>query len=414
MADVLTAEPASVRGPSAQKERIVPIDVLRGAALLGILVMNIQSFAMPGAAYMNPTAYGDLTGVNLAVWLAGRLLADQKFMTIFAMLYGAGIILMTQRQEGAGGRPALYHFRRNGLLILLGMMHAYLLWDGDILVAYGVCGMVAYFFRRLSPRRLIGIGLLILCVPPIINVLFGLALPHMDHDTLAEISKGWSPSPEAIQEELAAYRGSWLEQFPTRFSDSLMMETAIFAIWTGWRSGGLMLLGMAFFKLGIFNATRPPRLYWAFILIGLPVGTALTGLGVYRDFQEHWDLSRLFLGMNYNYFGSLFTSLAWIGAVMLACRAWAGAALNARLAAVGQTALTNYILQSVLCTTLFYGHGFGLFGSVQRIGQMAIVLVVWIVELFLSSWWLTRFTSGPLEWVWRSLTYWRVQPLLKN
>jgi uncharacterized protein len=414
MADVLIAVPAPARGPAAQKERIVPIDVLRGVALLGILVMNIQAFAMPGAAYVNPTAYGDLSGVNFAVWLAGRLLADQKFMTIFAMLFGAGIILMTQRQERAGGRPTLYHFRRNGLLILLGLMHAHLLWDGDILFEYGVCAMVAYFFRRLSPHWLIVIGLALLCIPPIFNGLFSLALPHIDADTLAEMSKDWSPTPEAIQEELAAFRGSWVAQVSFRFHSSLLMETLIFAAWTGWRVGGLMLIGMAFFKLGIFNATRPPRLYWAFILIGLPIGTMLTGLGAYRDFEEHWELARMFLGMNYNYVGSLFTSLAWTGVVMLVCQAQPGAALISRLAAVGQMALTNYILQTVLCTTLFYGHGFGLFGSVQRVGQIAIVLCVWTIELILSPCWLARFTAGPLEWVWRSLTYWRLQPLRKD
>jgi uncharacterized protein len=414
MAEVLTAVPAPVRGPATQKERIVPIDVLRGVALLGILVMNIQSFAMPGAAYMNPTAYGDLTGVNFVVWLAGRLLADQKFMTIFAMLFGAGIILMTQRQERAGGRAALYHFRRNGLLMLLGMMHAHLLWDGDILFAYGVCAMVAYFFRRLSPRWLILIGLAVLCVPLIINAVFTLALPHLGEETLAEMSKGWNPAPDEIEKELAAYRGPWLKQFSYRFPDSLMMETLYFALWSAWRAGGLMLIGMAFFKLGIFKAVRSPRLYWSFILVGLPVGTALTGLGVYRDFEQGWELSRLFAGMNYNYVGSLFASLAWVGAVMLVCQAHLFPAATARLAAVGQMALTNYLLQTVICTTLFYGHGFGLFGSVQRIGQMGIVAGVWSFQLLLSPWWLARFRSGPLEWAWRSLTYWQRQPFVNN
>ena len=211
--------------------------------------------------------------------------------------------------------------------------------------------MVAYFFRRMSPPWLIVLGLAVLCIPPILNELFSLALPHMNQESLAEMNKGWSPTPEQIQQELAAYRGSWFQQFTLRFPDALMMETLYFALWTSWRSGGLMLIGMAFFKLGVFNATRSPRLYWSFVLLGLPIGVGLTGLGVYLDFEHHWDLSRLFQGMNYNYFGSLFASLAWIGLVMLTCQE-AVPALIARLAAVGQMALTT-ILQSLLCTTIF-------------------------------------------------------------
>ena len=159
MTQTESADPASDRGPATQSERILAIDVLRGVALLGILVMNIQSFSMIGAAYENPTAYGDLTGVNLAVWLGGRFLADQRFMSIFAMLFGAGIVLITQRQEAAGGRPARIHFRRSALLILFGLLHGYLLWDGDILYTYGVCALAAYFFRRLSPHWLIAVGM---------------------------------------------------------------------------------------------------------------------------------------------------------------------------------------------------------------------------------------------------------------
>jgi uncharacterized protein len=192
------------------------------------------------------------------------------------------------------------------------------------------------------------------------------------------------------------------------------METLIFGIWTFWRAAGLMLVGMAMFKLGVFNATRSPRLYWTFVLLGLPIGVGLTALGVYRNFEHGWDLSCMLLGMNYNWFGSLFASLAWVGLVMLACQARILPALAARLAAVGQMALTNYLLQTLICTTLFYGTGFGLFGKVQRIGQVGIVCSVWVFELLLSSFWLTYYTSGPFEWLWRSLTYWQRQPFLKN
>src|SRR5712671_5829811 len=118
-------------GPVAETERIVPMDVLRGFALLGILVMNIQSFAMVGAAFDNPTAYGDLNGGNFLVWLFSHLLADQKFLSIFSMLFGAGIVLIWQKAESSGARPARLHYRRVGWMIVFGLLHAYLLWYGD-------------------------------------------------------------------------------------------------------------------------------------------------------------------------------------------------------------------------------------------------------------------------------------------
>jgi len=162
----------SVRAqPAADPERIVPIDVLRGFALLGILVMNIQSFAMPDAAYMNPTAYGDLSGANFAVWLLSHVFADQKFMTIFSMLFGAGIVLMTSRAEARQGRSAALHYRRMGALWVIGMLHAYLLWYGDILYSYAMCGLLVYLFRNFRPRWLMTLGLISITIPAILSLL---------------------------------------------------------------------------------------------------------------------------------------------------------------------------------------------------------------------------------------------------
>src|SRR5262249_11213765 len=133
-------------GAVPQSERIAALDVLRGVAVLGILVMNIQSFAMIGMAYINPNAYGDLTGANFWVWNLSHVFADQKFMTIFSMLFGAGIVLLTSRQEASVGRSAAVHYRRMAILLVFGLIHSYLIWYGDILVAYALCGMVAYLF----------------------------------------------------------------------------------------------------------------------------------------------------------------------------------------------------------------------------------------------------------------------------
>jgi uncharacterized protein len=164
-------------GAVPETERIVAIDVLRGFALLGILVMNVQIFAMIDAAYENPTAYGNLEGANYAVWLLSHILADQKFMTIFSMLFGAGIVLMAGRQETAGHWPAAVHYRRMGVLALFGLAHAYLLWFGDILFSYAICGMIVYPLRKLRPRTQIALGLVLIAVPSLLLALMAVTLP---------------------------------------------------------------------------------------------------------------------------------------------------------------------------------------------------------------------------------------------
>jgi len=155
-----TAAPELQQDP----ERIDSLDTLRGFAVLGILVMNVQSFSMPEAAYINPTAYGDLGGGNGWAWLLSHVLADGKFMTIFSMLFGAGILLFTERAASRGDAPARLHVRRMLWLVVFGLAHAYLLWYGDILVAYGICGLLVYPLRRLRPSRRLVLGLAVMAV----------------------------------------------------------------------------------------------------------------------------------------------------------------------------------------------------------------------------------------------------------
>ncbi|CAN5565318.1 hypothetical protein BH10PLA2_BH10PLA2_38070 [soil metagenome] len=251
-------------------------------------------------------------------------------------------------------------------------------------------------------------------MPPLVSTGFGLVLPYMNEEMRAGIETEWRPTPEELQAELDAYRGSWLDEMKYRAPGSFLMETVIFAVFTMWRAGGLMLIGMALFKLEVFNSTRSPRFYTLLVAIGGAIGIGVTGWGVRRNIAHDWDLSCLFWGLNFNYFGSLFTSLAWIGLVMLICQAKALPILTNSLAAVGQTAFSNYILQTVLCTTIFYGHGFGLFGKVDRFSQFLLVCAIWAFQLLVSAWWIRNFRAGPLEWIWRSLTYWRRQPFRKN
>ena len=393
-------------GPVLEDARIDSIDVLRGFALLGILIMNIQLFAMPEAAYYNPTAYGDLDGANLYVWLGGRLLADQKFMTIFSMLFGAGIVLMTSRAE-ARGETRHVHYRRMGWLAIIGLAHAHLLWAGDILFLYAVCGMLVYPFRGMSPGRLLVLGTATVAVASAIFAGLQASVPYWSEEALAEVTVGaWQPTRAIIDDAVATYRGGWLEQLPARSATALGFETFLLVIWGGWRAGGLMLIGMALHKLDVFSARRSRRFYGALIAAALVAGIPVEAYGVALDFEFGWALDwSLLQGRQFNYWPSIAVALGYVGLVMLACRTDLLRRASRPLAAVGRTALSNYLLQTVICTTIFYGHGLGLYGSVDRVGQLAIVLGVWAVQLTASPLWLRRYRFGPAEWMWRSLTY---------
>jgi len=401
-------------GPVAESERIDSLDVLRGFALLGILVMNIQSFSMPAAAYMNPTAYGDLTGANLWVWLLSHLFADQKFMTIFSAMFGAGIVLMSQRAEAAGRKVTGLHYRRTFWLIVFGAVHAYLMWAGDILFVYGICSLWVFWLRRRTPRTLAIVGIIVLLVSPALYLMAGYSMPYWPPEVIEEFEPAWSPSPEIVAETLAHYRGDFSDQMLSRVPEAIGLHTGALLFWAFWRASGLMLLGMALFKVGFFSAVLSDAVYRKCMIAGAFIGLPLVAYGVYSNFAAEWVLSRFFFGAPYNYFGSLLVSLAYAAGIMLVCKHRLLPRLTAALAPVGRMALTNYLMQTIIATSIFFGHGLGYFGEVSRVGQVGVVLAIWAVQVPLSSWWLKRFRFGPFEWLWRTLSYMKVQPMRRQ
>jgi len=386
--------------------------VLRGVAVLGILVMNVQSFALPFAAYSNPGLWTDGGTLDVVLWAFAYLFAEQKFMTLFSLLFGSGVALMLERLEARGAKAGRIHYRRSLGLILLGLAHAYLLWYGDILVAYGVCALLLYPLRHVRPKRLLVLGLVLFCVAPLISQGYAAYVRQLPAAERAAALDQLAPSVEAMQHEADVYRGGWLGQLPLRARVAASLQTQIFLLFVLWRAGGLMLVGMAFYKWRVVTAGRSPGLYRRLVLWGFGVGAPLVvaGLGVdlaYRfDFQAMWITSGVL-----NYLGSAGISLGYLALVMLWCRGPRNGAVQRRLAAVGRMALTGYLLQTVLCVLVFYGYGLGLFGDVGRAGQWIVVLAVWAFELWLATWWLARFRFGPFEWLWRSFTYLRPQPL---
>jgi len=163
--------------PTSLVDRILSLDVLRGFAVLGILIMNIQSFSMIEPAYLNPTAYGDLTGINRWVWIVSHLVADSKFMSLFSMLFGAGILLFTSRIEKRGVRPAKYYYSRSFWLLVTGLLHAYFIWYGDILVNYAICSLFLYLMRKVSAKKQFITGIILISVPSMLYFFFAWSMP---------------------------------------------------------------------------------------------------------------------------------------------------------------------------------------------------------------------------------------------
>ncbi|MFQ5512309.1 MAG: DUF418 domain-containing protein [Candidatus Krumholzibacteriia bacterium] len=413
--DATAARADDVAKPVPASERIASLDVLRGFAVLGILIVNIQSFAMIDAAYFNPSAWGSMEGSNGVVAAMTHILADQKFMTLFAMLFGAGVVLMTARREEKGQPSKRLHQRRMTVLLAFGLLHAYGIWHGDILVPYALCGFIVYPFRKRSPKFLIAAGILAIAVASAVSLLSGWSMQYWSAEQLGEFKAEWHPGGDLLSRELSAMRGGLVEQLRHRAPEAFEFQLFVFLVWGVWRAGGLMLAGMGLFKLGVLSARRSRRFYATLAALGVGVGLPVTGWGWYRNVQAEWDIEySFFFGSQYNYWASLVVSLGWLGMVMLVCKSSVLRWAKASLAAAGRMALSNYIGQSVICTAIFYGHGLGYFGRVDRLGQLAIVASVWAVQLAVSPLWLRYYRYGPLEWLWRSLTYGRAPAMRRG
>jgi len=429
-------------GPVTASERYFAVDVTRGFALLGILAMNIVAFGWPGAAYSEPTRGGGFEGFDRAVWFFNHLVFEAKMMTIFSMLFGAGFVLMDQRASVRGASVRGIYYRRILWLLVIGAVHAYLIWDGDILVNYAETGLFLYLFRNKSPRTLIilGISAVLVFVPLLMGI--GGAIGFMKAATArveAQIKNNQKPTwldqkahdfwtknlqeefkrdPETLAKnwakELAIYRGGYVGIVKHRAREVFMSQTIGFLLGGGLFAASRMFLGMGLMKLGVFSAQRSRRFYWCLVGLGYGIGLPLMVFDALKLIQNAFSFEYLVMnyGILYNAFGSLVVAFGHVGMLMLIVQSGVIGWLTQRLAAVGRMALSNYLTHSLVCTTLFYGYGFGFFGYINRTGLAGIVLAIWIFQLIVSPIWLKHFRFGPAEWLWRSLTYWKRQPFV--
>ena len=390
--------------------RINQLDVMRGFALLGILIMNIISFGLPQAHYFNPHAEGPLHGWNRGALVISELFANEKFMGLFSLLFGASVVLFTDKVEEKGRSALAFHMRRNGWLLVFGLLHAYLLWVGDILVTYALCSVWLFFVRKWSARSLFiasGVSVLLLLL---MDAVMGLSVPYWSAEDLTEFAAFWTPGSATIAEEVATMRGSWLDQMTIRVPGALVMQTEYLPM-LALRATAMMLLGMGFYKAGVLNGSRGQRWNGGLAAIGMAVGLAITGWGFHFSETREWSMNVFFNGGLFRSLGMVFLVMGYVGGILWLCGGAASDWLERWLAPLGRMALTNYLAQTVICTTLMYGHGFGMFGSLGRAQLWFVVLPIWGVQIIASKWWMDRFAFGPIEWTWRSLTHWRIQPM---
>jgi uncharacterized protein len=409
-------------------ERIKALDVMRGIVLLGILLMNINGFGLANA-YSNPTVAGGAEGLNLYTWITTNLFFEGTMRGLFSLLFGVGMFILIKRsQDREAGiiGPDIY-FRRLMWLLFFGLVHGYLLlWTGEILYDYALMGFMVYSFKNMAPKKLILIALFLVSIGTLWNFTdyqsnvkltenvataesrkaAGQPLNEEQQgalDTWAKIEK--KKSPAYINEYNEKMRSGYFTVVKHLAPKNMESDTIWFYKWDVWDILSMMLIGIAFFKLNILSAKRSYKFYGLMLAAGYIVGLGINYYELQTVMKGNFSLLSFSKADVTYYLGRLAVSIGHIGAIMILVKAPVLMWLKRRLAAVGQMALTNYIMHSIISMIVFTGVGFGLFGKLQRYELLYVVFSIWIFQLIISPIWLKYFEFGPLEWLWRRLSY---------
>ena len=371
-------------------ERNVTLDFVRGVAILGILLLNISAFGLPKAAYLNPAWSGSASLSDAWTWALLDLLAQVKFLTLFALLFGAGLQLLLPR-----GKRWIQS--RLTLLALLGFIHGLFFWDGDILLAYALVGLVSWRMVREAQhvKSLFNTGVVLYLIGIAVLVLLGVI-----SGTAA--NRSWVPDAANLQYEQYWKLHGGMEAVSNRadmLSDNLLALGAQY----GWQLAGMMLMGAALMRSGWLKGQFSLRHYRRTGALLVAAGMAVNLPAIFAQWYLAWDYRWCAFLLQAP--RELSAPLQAIGYAALAWGYWPQLCrfrLVGAIACVGRMALTNYLLQTLICTTLFYH--LGLFMRFDRLQLLAFVPPIWAVNLLVSSLWLRRFRQGPVEWLWRQLT----------
>ena len=376
--------PVAVRsesGPVAEGGRITGLDLIRGAGVLGILLMNAVSFKYGLVPYLNLSAGGSETWLDWAVGISGEIFVDQKFMGLFSLLFGAGVMLFMECAEIRGGRPLRLNLWRNALLLAIGWLH-YQLWDGDVLMVYALCSVILLALRKCPPRVLIVAGVAVYLLPIANDFL----MQYIANATDAPLVGIWTKPGVDIEEAIGL---------------GLLFNYFLRAL-------GMILVGAGLYRLRFMHGDMPPWIYRRLAIAGIGVGLTLAALGVVFVAVNGFSREVAFTGNTANNLGTIPAALGYMSVLILWNRGtdnW----LKRRLRDTGRMALTNYLAQTLL-GILILSFLLGDY-TINRAGLLLFVLAVWALQLWWSSAWLNRFRFGPAEWLWRVATYRRWQQL---
>lgn len=433
----------NLAAPVAQQDRIVILDGLRGIALLGILLMNIPYMGLPEPSFDHLLLNNELGTINEKVWWYVNWIPEGTQRAIFSMLFGAGILLFVSRLEKRteGMWPAEYFLRRQLWLTVFGLVNGYiLLWPGDILFQYSIIGIVAFVFRRLPVK-----GLLIAAA---VCLLLMTARENRDlykqrdmiqkGELVAKLDTTKVKLTDVQKEELGAMTGfkekSDTASLKKEMKRNIEKSTGSYGVLYNYISGitamiefnftyyGIwdillfMLLGMAFFKSGVLTGQASAKLYWILFIAGMGLGLFLTWLRLGDILQHKFNLFEIVKHKRFEYYeiSRTLRSIGLFGLIMLLYKSGWFNWLFKLLRPVGQMAFTNYLMQSLMAALFFFGIGFGMMGKLQRYEVYLVAMAIWAIEITWSHIWLRYFRFGPLEWCWRSLTYWKKQPMRKE
>ncbi|HEX7047709.1 MAG TPA: DUF418 domain-containing protein [Gammaproteobacteria bacterium] len=422
-------------GPVTAAERIVSLDVLRGFALLGILLVNIAFFAHPVSDAFNHAGEG---GVNGAIAWLTAFFAQGKFYPLFSLLFGLGFAVQLERARRRGGSFVPAYLRRLLVLLAIGVLHGVFIWAGDILTMYAVLGFLLLLLGLGRPGWLLGFSITAFVLQLLIAVGAGFAMQTV---TMCEpVLEATSPEQTAALDPaiVQACSAEGMAQMQAGFAETEAEMLALReAAWTGYTTGsysevtavraqefgmmisnmgflGLQVLAMFLFggwlgKREIFSKPHEHKRFLRIVVvlaifIGAPLSAWFANISMQIDPANMLDPAFMWAFV-VNLFAGPLLALGYAGTFMLAMQTRASRGLRV-LAPVGRMALTNYLAQSVICTLIFYSYGFGLMAAEPGpLAMLGIVAAVFVVEVFWSHWWLNRFAFGPMEWVWRALTY---------
>ncbi len=380
------------------------MDLIRGVAICGLVPINILDFASSTDWFFMPT---NLDGIDRPLWSALSVFGFSKFVSLFSLLFGAGIWLQTSRIESQGLPVARTYLPRLGWLWVFGLLHAYLVWYGDILVIYALVGALAYCCRRWSAKVLAWVGgaiqmSFLLFFAALISLIFLLGGGEQTAEALASYQDS---EKGTFWDMEAAFAGSWLDQMPLRSTMVLLSHFFILPFFYLPGVGSLFLVGMALVKSGFFQGQWAPSRYRATLLISASVGIALSAIGVWLTYRDGWVNTSLLKNSVWLFPATPCLTLAYATAMILWSQSSILNRLKGWLTSVGKMAFTNYISQTILFSLLFYGSGLGWRDQLSFHQVLMICPAIWLLQIVVSTLWLKHFHRGPLESLWRRLAY---------